>query len=789
MTTAVFRRLAATPVLTGVSCLCLSTAFTAALLIFAVVDAILLKPLPFTEPDRLVIVSLPHLNNPGSTRVAPQDYLDWSRVAGSVFDGIAAAGRTEAIGVREHSADTAVGVHVTSTISHTLGVTPRLGRWFSSDVATQGSAPEVVVSHRFWKRLFGDTPFTGLEEIRTSGGRSRIVGVMAPGFVYPLGLQPEPDVWIPYDPKPEERTRATPSISRYLTVIARLAPNQTPESARDYLVRSSLDLQREYPSDFADRNIRVIELRRQLFAGAEPWLLTLLSVAVALLILSAVNVAALMLIRSSRNAHDWAIRSALGAGRASIARLVLLDVAVLVGAAALLSIALGTLSMGLVTSALPPNLPRVSDVSFNVRVYAFGLLIVLALCLLCGLLPALRATSLATYRGSSASGGTRVLQHRRVIGSILTCEVALSAALLATTGLFVSSFVRVSSVDLGMDVSRLVAARISIDVARGETLAAIEERARSLPHVEAAALHQGSLPLSGGSAKATLSVDGRRLRSTPTSPVEAPELHAVSEHYFSTIRTRLDEGRLFTAADRAGATPVIILNSVAVRQYFGGASALGRNVNRRTVVGVVESVRHSGPEGALRPEVYIPIAQTQMRSADLIIRMDPRARAASVMNDLRSMLGDRRLVSTSFEDQYRSYLGERKLSAVVTSVLGIVGIIVTMVGVFSVTAFVAMTEIRGLAIRIAIGATPRQAAATLLRVTSTCALLGTVIGLLGAWIAAPTVATALFGQQPRDPLVFIGVALVCLSSAVGAALVPAYWSTRIDPFRVLSQSA
>jgi len=539
-------------------------------------------------------------------------------------------------------------------------------------------------------------------------------------------------------------------------------------------------------------------------ANVKSWMLMLLGAVGFVLLIACVNVANLMLARATARTRDVGVRAALGASRWQLARGMLAESLVLSAVGTLLGLAVAYWGIEIMRAALPATLPRLKDAGLDFRVLTTAAIAAVGTGVLFGLLPALKFSRprLAGTLREGGRTGAAGMARERIRGALLIAEVALAVVLLVGSGLFVSSFVKLTSVDLGLDFDHVLTMRVNPrvdfssptrdkDMARAAVL--IEDvfsRVQRIPGVETASfLGNGSVPLSTGWSRTSFEVVGGTKFEDPD---DQADVKSVSGDYFKALRVPVLKGREFTEADRdAGAEPVVILNDIAEQRYFKGESALGRQVKvngDRRIVGVVKAVRLGGPEAELRPEVITPASRTSAFGGTMILRTsgDPSAIIPDVRAAVRALLPDVVVPEAeTLETMFGRLIAQRKFNMIVLALFGVLAIVIAGVGIYGVMAYLVEQRTQEIGIRMALGAQPGQVLRLVLSRASLFMAVGIAIGLAAGWMLSRFVETFLFRVEPHSVAVYAGASGLLVLAGLLAAAVPARRASKVDPMLVL----
>jgi len=795
------RALAATPSFTVVVLAVLMLSVAASASVFSIVDAVVLRPLPYAQSDRLVGVSEPARENLSPTRgdllVSPQEFFDW-RERQDVFAGLAASAWTE-ITVKARGEDFPERLParwVTANYFDVLGRMPLLGRPFTAENEVQGGNHVALISHHLWQRRFGGARDVIGKQLPGQLAAFDIIGVMPPDFRDPDDTAEAVQVWIPLVPEPGARIRGN-SFGYYLRAVARLRDGVSVDQAQSRMNSVMTGLALEYPRWVAGRVARVESLHASVTRGVRRWMLTLLGAVGCVLLIATVNLANLMLARGWGRRQELAVRAALGASKAALARALMVESVILSTTGAALGAALAWVSVGYLRSSLPSDLPRAGDVAIDARVLAMTMGVSVVMGLVLGLIPVRQfvrpATSTVLVGQQRSASADRAAVRLR--GWLVVAEVALAAVLLVGAALFAASFLRVTSIDLGLDYRNVLTLRLRplvrpTDVNPGQApLLRALERVRAIPGVEMAALGGNGLPLRGDLLTEDFSIPGGGSAGDMA-------LNQVSADYFRTLRIPVRGGRVFSDADVDTGKKVVILNELAARRLFGG-HALGQTihwVNRgdRTVVGIVGDIRYDGPEAPARPQAFIPIAQTKTSAATLIVRTAPGA--TSVLAEIGRVISEAypagAVAPLNIEVQPLEYyfgelVAQRRVNMRLLGLFGLLGALVAGVGVYGVLAYLVAQRTREIGIRVALGGRRAVIVRSVLALTAKYVMAGLAAGTLAAWMLSTLVRGLLFSIQPHDPAVYLLVGSAICGLAALAALVPARRAASVDPIVAL----
>jgi putative ABC transport system permease protein len=797
------RSLKASPGFTMVALAVLALAIGATTAIYSVVDHVVLRRLPFPAPDRLVAVGERHLTDwtPASQNlVAPQNYLDWRHDQG-VFTGLAAIGYAS-ITLRAEAGqepETLEAQAVTSEFFDVLGVPPSLGQPFATTNEVDGNARVAVISYDLWQRRFNGRPDIVGRLLHTQRVDLEIVGVMPQGFGYPVGATRPTAVWIPNVFPPDEHVRGN-EFSYRLHVIGRMRDNVSISQAQTAMDSITARLAARTPHWFTDRVALVEPLDVYVTRGVRGWMFMLVGAVVFVQLIACVILMNLLLVRLSARSRDVAVRSALGASRWDLARGLIVE-------SLLLSIAGGTLGallawkgVDLLRAVAPAELPRTADIAVDLPV----LVTMFAISTITGLLIAV-APLLHVWRPSGRSAATHLMRmttasrpQQRLRGALVALEVALAVVLLVGAGLFLGSFARVSSVDLGLDPTNVLTVRVRPAVGPGGMSWAMAQQqnrgllrnladdVRHLPGVTDVALVGSGVPLRGDLRTIDFEIPGHIL-----PPGQDLDFNEISPDYFRTMGVPLRRGRVFTDADRAGSEPVVIINEAAARKFFGDEDPLGQMVRfqgLRRVVGIAGNIRHDGPETDWRTQGFIPFDQSTAVNATLVARLsqDPSGVVPAIKNSVWRFFPGLALPDIQTLEGYLNALtAQRRFNMLLTGVFGVLAIAIAAIGIYGVMAYAVVQRTPEIGIRLALGAGPVAIQRSILGTAAGYLGVGLTAGMLGASFVSRLVSSFLFQTPPHDPLVYGAVVAVLMGAGGLAAFIPARRAGRLDPLVAL----
>jgi predicted permease len=763
--------------------------------IFSIVDAVVLRPLPYPAADRLI--SLWETNENGRMVVAPGNLADY-RAAGS-FSGVAglAARARNLTGGGEP--ETVLAEEVTINYFSVLGVGPLLGRTFTDDDGADTSPKVVVVSEDFWRRRFGGNPDVIGTRVLLDNQPHELIGVMPAGFrgLYDFLGSDRRSAWVPAIFPPELLANRG---DHEIRVVARLAGHASVESARAELTTISERLARDHPDTNGTVRADMQPLGDDIVRNVRVSLVVLLLTVAVILTIACVNVANLFLARGVGRRREVALRFALGATRARVVTTLVAESLVLAVTAGVVGAVAAFWITNLLLSAAPPNIPRLDAVGVNGRVMAYAATVALATGLLFGLIPAWQAGHSRPLDALAGSG--RVVAGRSVMrwrNALMVAQIALSALLLVGAGLMVKSLARLNNVPLGFEPSQVVTMRVTLPESRYPTGDArlqfferVEQRLTSAPGI-AAVGYANNFPLRGGWGSA-FGIDGQPL---PAAGYLEAGFQAVSAGYFRTLGITLTRGRLFSAADHKQATPVAVVSRLFEQRFLGGENALGRSFRRGpnmpsiTIVGVVDDVRRDGPLSELEPQVYLHAAQTTVypvRLADLAVRtaQSPEELMATIRTTVSSIDPDQAISNVrALDDILASGSAPQRFQALLFSMFALLALVLASVGTYGVVSYVVSQRTAEIGVRLALGASTWTIYRWLLGRTAAVVVIGAVAGLLSARWLGRYVSSLLFEVTPGDPSSYAAAAAVLLTVALVASIFAGRRALHIEPTQAL----
>jgi predicted permease len=806
------RSLGHRPGLTAAATVTLALGIGATSTVFGVVKRVLLTPLPYEHPDRVVAV-WSAWKGFDQTWLSYDEWEGWrARVPAFADIGLYSDGAATIDGDSPERVRSAV---MQASLFPILGVRLERGRGFSADEDRPGGPSVAVLSHELWERRFGGDPSVVGREILISGSTRKVVGVMPPGFQLPLDYAAgeRTDVYLPLatDAK-NEGALPGPAFpkggaSHGFYAVARLAPGATVASANAQLRSIVAELEQFGYMSKVGFHAFAVGIEEQITGRVRPVLLVVLGAVLLVLLIACANVAGLLLVRGETRRRELAVRVALGAGTRRLARLLITESAVLAAFGGAMGVTLAWITVRLLRSNAPAGLPRLTETSIDWVVLGFALAISVVTALLTGILPLAHATRLAVSGelregGRGATTGRARLRWRQ---ALVAAEIALAVVLVAGAGLMIRTVRNLLTIDPGFRADGVLTMRVSTPaVWYPDSLRVVafwddvQRRVASLPGVKRVAAVR-LLPLATEMGDWGLRIQGY----TPPPNRGAPgDWQVVTPGYFETMGLTLREGRTFTASDDMQAPLAMIVNRAFEQQYFAGRRALGGRVRIGnadttkwyTIVGVVDDVHHNALVGTVKPQFYATLAQFALapgstrRAMSLVVRTDgePEALVSAVRAAVRAV--DPRLPVSevrTMRDIVDAAIGGQRFAMATLGVFGLVALLLSAIGIFGIVSQVVASRLHEFGIRAALGATPKDLMAIALRSGVRQAMTGLATGIVAALVLTRVLRTLLHGVTPTDPLTFGAVVAVTGLVAVVASVAPARRAAKVDPNAVL----
>ncbi len=791
-----FRR---TPGFTLVAILTLALGIGANTAIFSVVNGVLLRPLPYTEPDRLVrLYTAFHGSGELRYGMSQPEFMDYKGLT-HIFENAAAFTGTRVTLTGDDEPRHVRGIAATRDLLPVLGVTPFLGRNFEGDEGRSGTEPVVIVAHEFWQTHFGGDPSLLDRTIQLNGIGRRVIGILPP-----QAALADAELFTPLFIHPDSLTHRT---FNYLNGVARLRPGVTLAHAQRELNALTARSVQAWPSDYpADMGYgaTVAGMHEEIVGDIRPALLVLLGAVGLVLLIACANVANLLLARGEVRQREIAVRMAIGAGRGRVLRQLLTESMLLAGAGAVVGMLLAWWGLRTIIALSPESIPRVEEVRIDVVVGFVALGATLLTGVLFGLFPALQLmrtdvqTALKDGGRTGSGAGTRSSLGRLLVVG----EIALAVVVVIGATLLVRSYGALRNVDAGFAPAQRLVVDLSLPGTRydGQTTVTfyrqLVDQLRGLPGVESAAAASDLPPVAGGN-NWDIEIDGRPVPEGQSAP--SPNIRSVTHDYFATLAIGVLQGRVFTTEDNEGSLPVAVINETAARRIWPGEDPVGKRVRfgaRRpwvTIVGVARDVRSAGLAEAPSSELFLLHGQmlgiaTPERAMYLVVRTSgepmalvDRVRATIRETDPMLAIGTIR----TLDDIVTRSVARQRFTATLLTAFGVVALVLAAVGIYGIMSYGVRLRTREIGIRMALGAQSRDVLALFVGQGMRLAAMGLAAGVLAAFALARLMTRLLFGVAPSDPVTYVSIVLLLAAVALLATWIPARRAVRVDPMRAL----
>jgi putative ABC transport system permease protein len=765
--------------------------------IFSVDNAVLLRPLSFPEPEQLVRLYEQETDSTLSSarlEVAPANFLDWQRQSRTLA-GIAAWGKEAQPLASQDKAEPVVAAFVSANFFSVIGASPLQGQVFTPAEDQPGRDTVALLGYGLWQRRFGGDPNLVGQRVNLDGSQYTVIGIMPAGFQYP----PDAEIWTPLALNAGQTQMRE---AHFLKVIARRRPEAALTQVRAEMETIAASLAQQYPTTNKNWTVNVVPLLENEIGQVRQTMLMLMGAVGLVLLIACANVSSLLLARGATRRTEITIRAALGASRGRIARQLLTESALLAVLGGGLGLLLASWGVAALTALSPSEIPRLQTVSVDLRVLGFTLLITLLTGLVFGLAPALEAARFNLHEslkegGRGASGSPA---HRRVFGALVISEIALALVVLVGAGLLLHSFLRLRSVETGIETRNALTVEVNMPSARYSRddwkvqrlnfYGQVIRRIAALPGVASVGAID-SLPLSGDQRVWTFRKEGQAL-----APSERPAagFQVATSDYFRAIGMQIRRGRAFTEADRDGAPQVVVINESFARQYYPNEDPLGQRIIIRNhtlaceIIGIVNDVTHFGPDKAPAPEMYVPYNQLAIPGVPLVVRTNlaPETLVAAVQQEIRKV--DREVAIGKVRTMtllMSAALAERRFALLLLGMFAAAALLLAAVGIYGVMAYAVMRRAHEFGIRMALGAQSRNVLWLVIKQGMELILIGVTLGLAASLALTRLMKNLLFGVSATDPLTFAAIALLLTGVALLACWIPARSATKVDPMIAL----
>jgi putative ABC transport system permease protein len=759
--------------------------------IFSVVNAVLLRSLPFDDPDRLIVLRENKPPQFPEFSVAPGNFLDWQK-QNTVFEKLAAIRGFSYNLVDTGEPERLRGARVSAGLFEMLGVKPSQGRTFAAEEDQSGHDAVVILSHSLWQRRFGADPNILGRTLTLNASTYTVVGVMPPDFQFP---DRETELFTPvaFDAK-----QADQHGSHYISAIGRLKPGVSIEQARTEMSAIAARLAQQYPDSNTGWGVSLFKMQEYESRDIKPALLILLGAVALVLLIACANVANLLLARATARQREIAIRTALGASRWRVIRQLLTESILLALVGGGIGLLLAVWGVDLLLALAPENLPHVKGGTLDGRVLGFTLLITLLTGIVFGLVPALQSSRPNLNETLKEGGRGATTGHNRVRSSLVITEVAVALVLLIGAGLLIRSFYRLQQVNPGFNPRNALAVALSLPGKKypepeqnAQFYTQLIEKVSTLPGVVAVGATQ-SLPIHDDYVLG-FNIQGR----APDAPGEEPSTnyYAVSPGYFKAMGIPLLRGRLFTEQDTKDTPRVAVINETMAKKFFPNEDPIGKGINVtngperfREIVGIVGDVKQYGLDQPTTAQTYEPYLQTPFQGMTLVVRTEgnPAALTAGVRSQVLSIDKDQPVSRVrTLEQVIAESVAKQRFAMLLLGIFAMVALVLAGVGLYGVMSYAVTQRTHEIGIRMALGAQQRDVLKLVVGQGMILALVGVLIGLLASLALTRVMTTLLFGVSATDPLTFLAIPALLAAVALLASFMPARRAMKVDPMVAL----
>jgi putative ABC transport system permease protein len=804
------RSIAKTPGFAAIAVATLAVGIGMNTAVFSIVNAVMLRSLPYPEPERLISVwevqgEVRNLSSSGSnlggkggprrTSVAPANLVDYRKGA-TAFEGLAGMDSAPMNLTGNGAPERIFGESVTANYFAVAGVGPALGRTFTDEEDREGADPVVVLTHRFWERRLGADPDVLGKAVTLDAKPYRVIGVMPAAF-QPLSQFNNTNAVEFFVPAAYPKELLANHGDHEIAVLGRLKRGMSISTAQAQLDAVTANLARQFPDTNKGITTAMAPALDDIVQNVRDGLRALLAASGLIVLITCVNVANLLLVRAVGRRHETSVRLALGAARGRIVRAFLTESMMVSAAGCLAGVLLGRVLMRVLVASAPQNIPRLDTVSMDWRVFLVAAGVATMTGLVFGLAPAWqasRARPADSLKSSERHGAGR--GHARWRSALTVAEVALSLVLMVGAGLFLKSFSTIMGMDLGFRTEHVLAMNINLPELHYRTADQrlafyqdLETRVRALPGVQSVA-YANRLPMRGGWGT------GIQIENVDLKNLDA-DSQAVNPGYFETLGISVVRGRLLTPADRKGQPYVAVVNQAFAREYVNGQDPIGRRFRRNpnamwfSIVGVVNDVRRGGKTKDIKPQIYLPAAETDsypVRLADFAVRTqgDPHLVSKAIQQQVWAIDKDQPVTNVRTMDEIVSAsVAEQRFQMLLLTVFALVAVALAMIGVFGVLSYAVNQRMNEIGVRIALGASPARILGLVMRQAGALIAAGVIFGLAGAWALTRLVGHLLFQVAPHDTATYVGAVAGLAAVALAAAMIPARRGARVDPLVAL----
>ena len=797
-----FRMLLKRPDFTLIVVLTLALGIGANTTIFSAIDAVLLNPLPYKDPARLMVLWETNRQlGPemwDRNEVAIGNFLDW-RSRTQAFDQLGALFYTDMNLTGTGDPQRIKSCVVTTNLFQVLGVQPMLGRSFLPEEDIPGKPHSVILSHDLWQRL-GSDPGLINKSLTLNGRPIAVSGVMPPAFELQFPTSRHVDMWLPMVIDPGDLNRSL----NFLYAVGRLKQGVSQEQAQAEMSLIAGQLQQEYPETNAERGVRVVPLHKQIVGDVESYLYMLFAAVGFVLLIACANVAGLLLARVTARQKEVAVRIALGASRWRLIRQLLTESVILSALSGLLGLLLAYGGVKLLLALTPSEVPRLHEIGLHVPVFLWTLTISIVTGLLFGLAPAVQASRPDLNKALKESSGRNPgsFQRSSLRNLLVVSEVAVALLLLVGAGLMIRSFLRLQQVDPGFEATNVLSMNIALPTQKYREpqqkivfFDQLIERVRTLPGVKSVAAID-PLPLSNSNVSSQFVIEGAPFVPLADRPYAG--VRAITSDYFQTMGITLLKGRSLTAQDRDNTPHVIIVNEELAGRYWPNQDAIGKRLGFfeedpgkqvwREIVGSVGNVKHKALETEVMPEVYFPYQQLPGPYMNLVVRTasDPASMIPAIRSQVLSVDKDQPVSDIMTMDQrVAKSVASRRFVMSLLGAFSVLALGLAAVGIYGIMAYLVTQRTAEIGVRMALGAQKRAVLKLVVGKGMALAIIGTVIGLVAALALTRLMRSLLFEVTPTDWLTFLIASMVLLIVALFACYIPARRATKVDPLVAL----
>jgi putative ABC transport system permease protein len=770
--------------------------------IFCIVHSLLIRPLPFKEPDRLVMIWESNLSKGVSQDlVAFANLADW-RDQTQVFEEVSDFDSTNFVLAGGDEAERIPGCHISSNLFRVLGVSPRVGRDFNAEDEQPGHEDIILVSHELWQRRFGADPNLIGKPLKLDNKSYTVVGIMPPGFNFPRWLEPvgaknlaKAELWAPLVIDAEAISKRG---ARYLSAIGRLRPGMRLAQAQAELEPVVRALEQQYPENEGYRVV-LVPMQEQIVGRVKSALLILFGAIAFVLLIACANVASLLLARATSRQKEIALRMALGCSRSRLIRQLLTESVSLGLIGGLAGLLVAYWGVGILVTSFPDGLPQIDSIKIDGRALGFTILISIVTGVLFGLIPALQSSKPDLNQALKEGGrGASAGFSNRTRAILVVSEIALALVLLIGAGLMIKSFVHLMAVYPGFNPDNVLTLRIALPASKyaaaNQKVAFFQQltnRIENVPGVQSAGATT-NLPLSGTSMSFRFMIEGRQ---EPSTEIHLAQYHAITPNYLRTMAIPLMQGRDFTEQDAESAPGVVIINKSLARRFFPDQDPIGQKIKitygkpmARQIVGVIDDVKHKALETDSQEEVYVPFLQNPWSFMTVVVRSDAEVQpmAGALRSAVWSLDKDQPIDSIIPMSQLVSdSIAHQRFYAELLGIFAGLAIMLAAVGIYGLISYTVTQRTHEIGVRMALGARQKDVLILIVRQGLVLALTGMAIGLGGSWFLTRFLSKLLYGTSVNDPATFISVSLLLILISLIACYIPARRATRVDPMVAL----